>query len=118
VSIPLSASTTGQSATASRARTAKKLTKVRILSHKVKGRIATIVVQVPAAGKLTLSAYGVKSVSHRAHTAERIILTVALSKAAATSLHKHHNHLKVKLIAAFKPSSGAASSATTTVVFS
>ena len=117
LSIPLSASTTGQSAAASRARTAKKLAKVRILSHKVKGRIATIIVQVPAAGKLTLSAHGVISVSHRAHKAERIILTVALSKAAAASLHKRHTHLKVKLTATFRPSSGAASSATATVVF-
>jgi hypothetical protein len=96
---------------------AKKLGKVKILSHKVKGRVATLVISVPAAGKLTLTGRGVSTVRRKAGKASRVTVKVLLSKAGTASLHKHRNRLKVKLKAAFAPSSGARSSATSTVTF-
>jgi hypothetical protein len=96
---------------------AKKPGKVKILSHKVKGDVATLVISVPAAGKLTLTGRGARSVRHKASKASRITVRVLLSKAGTASLRKHRNRLKVKLKASFAPSSGARSSATSTVTF-
>jgi hypothetical protein len=116
--LPAAAPTTGGSSAAARSTTAKKLAKVKILSHKVNGRVATLVVQVPSAGRLTLSGAGARSVSQKVGKAGRVTIEVVLSKVGTASLRKHHNRLKVKFKAAFKPSSGAASTATATVSFS
>jgi hypothetical protein len=90
---------------------------VRVLKHQVKGRVATIIVQVPAAGKVTLSGKHVRSSSRLAAKAELVTLKVTLAKATSASLHKNHKHLKVSLKTAFKPLSGASSSASVTVNF-
>jgi uncharacterized membrane protein YgcG len=91
--------------------------KIRILSHRVKGRVATIVVQVPAAGKLALVGSGVRSVRREAANAERVTLRAVLTRAGVTSLRRRHNRLRVKLKASFKQTSGPSSSATVTVNF-
>ncbi|HEY4810313.1 MAG TPA: hypothetical protein VIH71_04565 [Solirubrobacteraceae bacterium] len=89
--------------------------KVKIVSHKVKGRTVTLIVQVPAAGTLTVSGGGVRSLRRQAAKAERVALRLVLSKAGAASLRKHRHGLRVKLDASFAPVSGASSSAATTV---
>lgn len=87
---------------------------VKILSRKVKGKRATLVVQVPAAGRLTLSGNGVKKVSREAAKAERITLSTTLTRARSASLHKHHRkQATITLTAAFAPVGAAASKATT-----
>jgi hypothetical protein len=89
--------------------------KVRIVSHKVKGHTVTLVVQVPAAGTLTISGGGMRSLRRQAAKAERVTLRLVLSKAGAASLRKHRHRLTIKLDASFRPVSGASSSAATTV---
>jgi uncharacterized membrane protein YgcG len=99
-------------------RTASKTAgKIKILSHRVKGRVATIVVQVPAAGKLVLSGRGVRSVRRETAEGERVTLRTVLTRAGVASLRRRHNRLPVKLKASFKQAGGPSSSATVTVNF-
>jgi hypothetical protein len=95
----------------------KAVGKIKILSHRVKGHIATLVLQIPAAGKIVVSGGGVRAANRQAAKSERLTVKIPLSKAGAASLHKRHNRLGVKLKASFKPTSGASSSAGVTVHF-
>jgi hypothetical protein len=118
VNVPAAQPTTSSPPTVATKATTKKTTaKIKIISRKVKGKVATIVLQVPAAGRLMLSGKGVKSTVRNVLGAQRITLKVKLAKAGITSLHRHHNHLKVQLKASFKPTNGAGSTATTSVTF-
>jgi hypothetical protein len=96
---------------------ATQVAKIRILSHKVKGHIATLVLQIPAAGKLVVSGGSVRAVDKQATKFERLTVRIPLSKAGTASLRKRHNRLQVALKASFKPTSGASSSAGVTVHF-
>jgi hypothetical protein len=89
---------------------------VRVLSHRVRGRTATIVVQVPGAGRLAGSGKGVVAQRREASQAERITLHVGLTKAGAASARRHR-HLAVPIRIAFTPVTGASSSATVHAVF-
>lgn len=91
--------------------------KIKILSHKVKGHIATLVLQIPAAGKVTVSGGGVRAIGKGITKAERLTVRIPLSKAGTASLRKHRNRLQVALKASFKPTSGTSSSAGVTVHF-
>jgi hypothetical protein len=91
--------------------------KIKILSHKVKGHIATLVLQIPAAGKVTVSGGGVRAIGKGATKAERLTVRIPLSKAGTASLRKHHHRLSVALKASFKPTNGTSSSAGVTVHF-
>jgi hypothetical protein len=95
----------------------KTVAKIKILSHKVKGHIATLVLQIPAAGKVTVSGGGVRAVGKGATKSERLTVRIPLSKAGTASLRKRHNRLSVALKASFKPTSGSSSSASVTVHF-
>jgi hypothetical protein len=95
----------------------KAAAKIKILSHKVKGHIATLVLQIPAAGKVTVSGGGVRAIGKGATKAERLTVRIPLSKAGTASLRQHRNRLSVALKASFKPTSGASSSAGVTVHF-
>jgi hypothetical protein len=88
--------------------------KLEIVSHRVKGDAITLVVRVPAAGKLTIAGKGVKSVGKQAEEAERLTVIVVLKKADVASLHRHHR-LDVKLDVSFKPVKGAGSTASTSI---
>jgi hypothetical protein len=96
---------------------AKAIAKIKILSHHVHGKVVTIVVQVSAAGKVTLSGGHLTSASRKAGASERLTLKGTLTRAGTASLRKHRNRLKVALRASFKPTSGPSSSATVTVTF-
>jgi hypothetical protein len=99
-------------ATASKQKTGK----VSILSHKVHGHVATVVLRVPSAGTVSLAGKGMRSASRQAARAEQLTLHVSLSRVASASL-RHHHRLAVRLKASFHPTSGSISSATVTVIF-
>jgi hypothetical protein len=90
--------------------------KVKIISRKVKGRTVTVLVYVPAAGRLTLTGKGVASQARNVLKAERLTVTTKLTRAAIASVRRH-SHLNVQLTAAFGPLTGASSKATTLVGF-
>jgi hypothetical protein len=106
-----------QSTTALGSKTKTTRSKLKIISRKVKGNAVTIIVQVPAAGKLTLAGSGVRSAGAQTDKAERVTLRTTLTKATVASLHKHHRRLKLKLTASFKQVGGPSSSRTTTIAF-
>jgi hypothetical protein len=92
--------------------------KVRILSHRVSGHVATLVLQVPSAGRVLLAGVGVRSAGAHAAKAGRLTLRVSLSRAVVASLRRSRRHrLAVKLTASFKPAAGSGSFATVTVTF-
>ncbi len=94
------------------------LGKVGVLSHRVRGHRATIVLHVPAAGTVTLTGRGLHTLSRQAAKAERLTLSASLAKAATASLRSdRHHRLPVKLVVSFKSTSGSSSSATVTVIF-
>jgi hypothetical protein len=108
---------TQSTATQPSAGSGKKPGAIRILSHRVKGRTVTLVVQVPGAGRVALAGKGVASVSRQTAKAERVTLRTTLTKAGAASMRRHRHKLTVKLKASFKPTGGASSSAPLTVHF-
>jgi hypothetical protein len=91
--------------------------KVKVLSRRFSRHRATIVVQVPSAGVLTVSGKGLKKSRREAAKAERITLHPALSRAASSSVRRHHRHVRVPVKVSFKPVGGAASSATVPLVY-
>jgi hypothetical protein len=91
--------------------------KLKILSHKVRGDVATLVLQAPAAGKIALGGSGVRSVRRETAKAERVTLRAVLSKAGVASLRHRHHRLQVTLKASFKQTGGPSSSATVAVTF-
>ena len=95
----------------------KAATEIKIVSHKVKGNVATIVLQVPGAGSITLGGAHLTKVTRKATKAGRLTLKVKLTRAGLASLHRHRGLLRVKLTVHFKPKSGANSSATASVRF-
>jgi hypothetical protein len=100
------------------ASSAKKTGSIKVVKHSVKGKTVTLVVQVPAPGKVSLGGKGIKTIQREAAKAERLTLRTTLTKASSSSLRKHHHRkLKVKLKAGYKMAGGPASSATVTVTF-
>jgi hypothetical protein len=93
------------------------LAKVKILSRKVKGDVVTLVVQLPAAGKLLVSGRGVKKLSRQVKKAQRLTLRVVATKAEASLLHKHRRRVRLELKASFTPVSGPSSATSTKVAF-
>jgi len=90
--------------------------KVKILSHKVKGHTLTLTVKTPSAGLITVTAAHAKRVSKKVAKATTTTLKVPLTKAGIASAKRHHK-LNVKVGVAFKPTSGAVSSAVTQAHF-
>jgi hypothetical protein len=109
LTVPGASSPTGSAAK-------QRVGKVSILSHRVRGRVATVVLRVPAAGTATLAGKWVRGASKQAARAERLTLRVGLTRAASASL-RHHRRLAVRLNASFHPTGGSISSATATVFF-
>ena len=105
---PTGGSPTGASAAAG---------KVKVISHKVHGNTATVVLQVPSAGSLTLSGSGVRKVTQQTAKSERVTVKTTLTKAGIASRRHHHRGMSVKLNVTFKPVTGAASAASTSAHF-
>jgi hypothetical protein len=102
--------------TSSTAKAATKA-KIKIISDKVKGNVATLVLQVPAAGKVSVSGAHVTKVTRTVGKAERVTIKVKLTRAGVASLKRHRKLLRVNLKATFDPKSGPASSATASTRF-
>jgi hypothetical protein len=95
----------------------KKVGPIRVLSHRVKGGVVTLVLAIPAAGRVTLSGSGLHPRSVHIGKARRLTIRATLTRAGRASLHARRNRLRVRLKTTFKPVSGASSSAAVTVTF-
>ncbi len=91
--------------------------KLRILSWRVRGHAVTLLVQVPAAGKLALSGRGLRSQHAQASRAERMKLRTSLTRAGVASLRGHGRHVRTTLRLSFAPVNGRSSSTSAAVVF-
>jgi hypothetical protein len=96
---------------------AGKTGKLKVISHKVKGDRATVVVEVPSAGKLSVGGKGLRTISRETAKAERVTLHPGLTRAGISSLRKHHRKLKVPIKVSFKQTGGPSSSASVPLVF-
>ncbi len=97
--------------------TPKPLAKLRMLGWHRRGRVATILLEVPAAGTLKLSGRGVRSTSAHLRHGGKVSFTAAISQARMAALQRGHRHLKVRLTATFKPLRGASSRVSATIPF-
>jgi hypothetical protein len=89
--------------------------KVKILEHKLRGDVVTLLVQVPAAGRLTIAGKDLRSVSKQTDKPERVTLSTVLTKAVLASLRRHRRHLRLTLDAYFAGVDGQSSKASAAV---
>jgi hypothetical protein len=89
--------------------------KLKILSHRLDGHTLTIVLQVPAAGRLTVRGKDLRGVHRNVARAEHLTLTTGASVAGAASLREKHR-LKVELHASLRTSDGSSASTTLALV--
>jgi hypothetical protein len=116
VNVPLAQTAPIQPSTAKGSST-KKAGKIKILSYRVRGRVVTLVVRVPAAGTVALGGSGVRLVRRQTAKAERVTLRTVLTRAGVASLRRHRHGLRVKLEASFEIAGGSSSSAVLVVNF-
>jgi hypothetical protein len=112
VSLPLAQAAASQPP---RQNSSKTPAKIRILSHRLRGKRLTLVLQVPAAGKIAVRGKGVRSMNKRAIKAERFTLHLTLTGVGKTSVSRHHRKQRVKLTASFRAVGGSSSSVALTV---
>jgi hypothetical protein len=118
VNIPPNSSATGASGKGA-AKAKRETPKVAVVSVHTRGDLATVLVAVPTAGRLTLSGPGLTAHTVTVRGAGRVSVELRLSKAGAATLRRRRRAaLKVALRVSFKASNGVASSATRTVAFS
>jgi hypothetical protein len=92
-------------------------TAITVVSHRVKGKTATIQVRVPEAGKLVATAKGLGKASKTAKGATTLTLKLTLTNAQAAFLGKHKTRmLKAKVNLTFSPKNGAKLRTSTTVI--
>ncbi len=109
--------TPGAPGSASRSAVSGKSGKFKLLRWRRRGRVATIVLQTPGAGTLTLGGAGVKATTAHLRKGGTVTLTATLAKARMAALLRDHRQLKVRLKATFKPLKGAASWVAVTIAF-
>ena len=84
--------------------------KMKLISRSVHGKTVRLVIQVPGAGRLTLSGRGVKRVSEQTATSERVTLKTALTRAVDASRRRHHHtHITIELKVVVTPVGSASS---------
>jgi phosphodiesterase/alkaline phosphatase D-like protein len=89
---------------------------IEVVSHKVKGKTATIEVSVPAAGKLVATGKGVSKGTAKASKAGDVTVKVTLGKKGQQLLKKHPGRkLEVKVTLTFTSKKGPKLKTTTTV---
>jgi hypothetical protein len=88
--------------------------KIRILAHPVNGATVTLVLGVAGAGRLAVSGHGIAAIHRSISHAARLSVRLTTTRAAGSSLRKHHR-LTLTLHVAFVPAAGAASVASTSV---
>jgi hypothetical protein len=90
---------------------------IHVVSHHVKGKTATIVVSVPAAGKLTATGTDLSRGSAKANKAGTVTVKLSLLKAGERLLKRHPGRkLQARVRLTFTPKRGATLKATTTVL--
>lgn len=89
--------------------------RLRLISHRVKGRTATVVVEVPAAGTLTAGGRNLRSIRRQTAKAERVTLHPALTRRASAALRRHRRNTKAPFKVSFTPVGGAPSSVSVTL---
>jgi hypothetical protein len=104
-----------QGAAAPRQSTVATLAKVKILEHKLHGDVLTLLVQIPAAGRLTIAGKDLRSVSRQTDKAERVTVHASLTGAVLASLRRHRRHLRLTLHAYFAGVDGQSSKASAAV---
>lgn len=93
---------------------------LRILSRRVRGHRLILVLQVPGAGRVTVSGHDLRRVSKRVRKAGRVKVVTRLTRAGLHALkrrHRHHRHLPVRVRVRFAPAKGHASLAFAKVRF-
>jgi hypothetical protein len=90
---------------------------IYVVSHKVKGRTATIKVSVPGAGKLTATGRGLSKASGEARGASTLTLKLTLSNAEVAVLKKHRGRkLAANVKLTFIPKEGGKLNTSVTVL--
>jgi hypothetical protein len=92
---------------------------IEVLRHSVKGKIATIAVKVPSAGKLVATGMGLSRATGRASGSGTVTLTLTLTKSEQLFLSRHPGHrLKAAVKLRFTPTHGKSLSSLVTVLIS
>jgi hypothetical protein len=91
--------------------------RARVVSRKVRGHTATVVVRVPSAGRVALSGAGLATVATSLRHAGNATLRTALTRVGVVALHRHHDTLNVSVKASFTPTTGTRSSASASLTF-
>jgi hypothetical protein len=90
---------------------------IRVVKHSVSGRTATLVVSVPAAGKLVGTGKGLSKGTGKIGKAGTVTVKLTLSKSQQAFLAKHHGRkLKATVKLTFTPKKGAKLKTTTSVL--
>ncbi len=91
--------------------------KLRLVRHSVKHARATLVIEAPSAGWLTVSGKGVHQIRRETAKAEQLTVRPVLTRAGSASLRKHHRRLKVPLKVSFRSVSGSTSTLTVPLTY-
>ena len=90
---------------------------ITVLSHRVKGRTATIVVSVPAAGRLVASARGLSKGTGRSTGASTVTVKLTLNNGEVAVLKKHPGRkLAARVNLTFTPKKGSKLKTSVTVL--
>jgi hypothetical protein len=90
--------------------------RIKLISRRVKGAVATLVLWVPSPGRLKVVGSGMRSVWRNLVRSQRVTVRVSLTKARVARLRRRrHRSVKVALRASFAPSAGPRSSVATRV---
>jgi hypothetical protein len=90
---------------------------ITVVSHKVRGKTATVVVSVPSAGKLVATGKGLSKGVGRSNKAGVVTVKLTLTNGEAVALAKHKGRrLKAKINLSFTPTKGKKLKTATTVI--
>jgi hypothetical protein len=81
---------------------------IRVVSHRLRGRHLTLTLWAPEAGRVSVRAPGMRTVTLRVRKAGRVTLKLHLSALAMVALHRHRHQLKLRI--GFTPKTGHNSS--------
>jgi hypothetical protein len=89
---------------------------IEVVSHRVKGKTATLVVSVPSAGKLVASGRGLSKATKTSKGATTLTVKLTLNKTEVAFLKRHHaNRLKATIHLTFTTKSATELTTSTTV---
>jgi hypothetical protein len=114
VNIP--AQTQGSTSAAAKSQSAS-AGRVRVISRRVHGDVATIVIATPGRGTVALRNGDIRPITHQVGHAGRLTLQVRLSRAGHAAARRRRHGLRLHLTISFTPSRGTASRASTALRF-